>query len=101
MIILLRGEHREVCGISRPHCLGTTARILPKDEDGPLLDRVQRNAAVRPVAIKTKNQLHVFQSAAKAGVDGVQEIRKIARRLGPLDPASGGTKELVERDMAH
>ena len=65
------------------------------------MKRREWNVAVGPASAKTKNQFHIFQAAAQAGVDGVEEIGKVERRLGPLDPTTSGTEEFVERDVSH
>jgi len=38
----------------------------------PSFNRIQSDAVVRSIAIKTQNQLHIFKPAPKASVDGAQ-----------------------------
>ena len=35
------------------------------------LNGIQPNAVIGPVPLKSQNQLHVFEPAAEAGVDGI------------------------------
>ena len=55
---------------------------------------------MNPVPVDAQDEFHLFQSAKKAGVYGIDCVREVKGRLGALRPPSGRAKEFLRARVA-